>query len=52
MTDSHGPSKNFLNKILLECKKLSNEGKLLEASHLFAVYFPHDDFVNLDKVSV
>ena len=49
MTTSHGPSKEFKEKILGECKKLTNEGKIIEANHLFSVYFPKDNFLDLDK---
>jgi hypothetical protein len=52
MTNSHGPSKIFKNKILEECKKLTIEGKVIEATHLFKVYFPKDNFVNIDKIVI
>ena len=52
MTDSHGHSKSFKKAILEECKKLSNEGKIIEASHLFRTYFPEKSFYELEKIHV
>ena len=52
MTDSHGPSNNFKSKILDECKRLSNNGELIEATRLFYAYFPEKRFHDLDKMHV
>ena len=43
MTTSHGPSKEFKEKILGECKRLSAKGEHIEASHLYRTYFPEQD---------
>jgi len=37
---TNGASQSFKKRILEECKKLTNEGKHIEASHLFRTYFP------------
>ena len=37
---TNGASPSFKKRILEECKKLTNEGKHIEASHLFRTYFP------------
>ncbi len=52
MTDSHGPSQSFKKAILEECKKLSQDGKIIEASHLFRVYFPEKSFCELDHMYI
>jgi len=43
MTTSHGPSKEFKEKILKECKRLSAQGEHIEASHIFRTYFPEEE---------
>lgn len=50
MTDSHGPSDSFKKQILKECKRLTNDGQLIEASHLFRAYFPEKSFCDLDRI--
>ena len=52
MIDSHGPSQSFKKAILEECKKLSQDGKIIEASHLFRVYFPEKSFYELDRMHI
>jgi len=37
---TNGASQSFKKRILEECKKLTDEGKHIEASHLFRTYFP------------
>ena len=37
---TNGASPSFKKRILEECKKLTDEGKHIEASHLFRTYFP------------
>ena len=52
MTDSHGPSNNFKKQILLECKRLTSAGQLIEATRLFHAYFPGKSFHELDKIYI
>jgi hypothetical protein len=52
MIDSHGPSKSFKKAILEECKKLSQEGQIIEASYLFRTYFPEKNFYELEKIHI
>lgn len=52
MTNSYGPSKSFKKAILEECKKLSDEGKIIEASYLFRTYFPEKSFCELEKIHI
>jgi len=37
---TNGASQSFKKKILEECKKLTTEGRHVEASQLFRTYFP------------
>jgi|TARA_B100001094_G_C18177122_1_gene798539 hypothetical protein len=49
MTTSHGPSKEFKDRILEECKRLNNAGEHIEASHLFRTYFPEEEKLIYDN---
>ena len=37
---TNGASQSFKKRILEECKKLTDNGQHIEASHLFRTYFP------------
>jgi hypothetical protein len=52
MTNHHGPSNSFKRQILQECKRLIDQGKFIEANHLFQIYFPEDSFHDLDKIYI
>ena len=40
---TNGASQSFKKRILEECKKLTNDGKHIEANQLFKTYFPDFD---------
>jgi len=46
----NGASQGFKIKILEECKKLTNQGKYIEANRLFKAYFPDMGNVIPDKI--
>ena len=49
MTTSHGPSKEFKDRILKECKRLTSCSRAFEkTSHLFRTYFPDEKKLTYD----
>ena len=48
MINTHGPSKEFKERILEECKRLTSEGEHVEASHLYRTYFPEQGKLDYD----
>ena len=52
MTTSHGPSKEFKDRILKECKRLTSEGEHIEASHLFRTYFADEKKLNYGQTEL
>jgi|TARA_Y100001937_G_scaffold42851_1_gene60622 hypothetical protein len=48
MINTHGPSKEFKERILAECKRLTESGKHVEASYLYRTYFPEEEKLGYD----
>ena len=49
MRMTNGPSSNFKKQILKICKKMTSEGKHIEANNLFHTYFPEHGYGTPDK---
>lgn len=46
----NGASQSFKLKILEECKKLTNQGRYIEANRIFKIYFPDMGNAIPDKI--